>query len=78
MATGRVKWFNSDKGYGFLIPDVPISKDDGGPDVFIHYRNIIGNGYKVLNPGEAVEFELTKTGKGAAAYSLRTLQSKEK
>ena len=52
MATGTVKWFNADKGYGF------ISQNGGGEDVFVHYTGIIGSGYRNLQDGEAVEFEV--------------------
>lgn len=54
MATGRVKWFNAEKGFGF------IEQDGGGSDVFVHYSAIQGTGYKELAEGEAVEFEVTQ------------------
>lgn len=62
---GTVKWFNSDKGYGF------ITQEDG-PDLFVHYSEIQGNGYRSLNDGDRVEFEITdgKKGKQASAVSV--------
>ena len=51
MATGTVKWFNEAKGYGF------IANDDGSGDLFAHFSNIVGEGFKSLREGEAVEFE---------------------
>lgn len=50
--TGTVKWFNADKGYGFL------TQDNGGKDVFVHFRAIISDGYKTLPEGQRVEFEV--------------------
>ncbi|HTV09843.1 MAG TPA: cold shock domain-containing protein [Candidatus Aquilonibacter sp.] len=50
--TGTVKWFNNAKGYGFL------GRDDGGPDVFMHYSSIVSDGYKTLREGESVTFEI--------------------
>jgi len=61
MATGTVKWFNSEKGYGF------ISQDDGGPDVFVHFSAIAGNGYRNLEENQKVEFETTQGNKGLQA-----------
>jgi CspA family cold shock protein len=62
---GTVKWFNSDKGYGF------ITQEDG-PDLFVHYSEIQGSGYRSLNDGDRVEFEITdgKKGKQASAVNV--------
>ena len=63
---GRVKWFNNSKGYGF------IGRDDG-PDVFVHYTAIVGEGYRTLNEGDAVEFEIVQGPKGPQADKVRKL-----
>ncbi len=63
MAKGTVKWFNASKGYGFL------SQEDG-EDVFVHFSAIQGDGYKALNEGEAVQFEVTSGPKGPQASSV--------
>lgn len=62
---GTVKWFNGDKGYGF------ITQEDG-PDLFVHYSEIQGGGYRSLNDGDRVEFEITdgKKGKQASAVTV--------
>ncbi|HEV2368369.1 MAG TPA: cold-shock protein [Acidimicrobiales bacterium] len=64
MATGTVKWFNAEKGYGF------ISQPDGGADVFVHFSAINMNGYRVLEEGQQVEFEVTEGPKGLQAASV--------
>ncbi|MER7196156.1 cold-shock protein [Streptomyces flaveolus] len=64
MASGTVKWFNAEKGFGF------ISQDGGGPDVFAHYSNISGSGYRELTEGEQVEFEVTQGQKGPQAENI--------
>ncbi|MBT2365524.1 cold-shock protein [Streptomyces sp. ISL-10] len=64
MASGTVKWFNAEKGFGF------ISQDGGGPDVFAHYSNISGNGYRELREGEAVTFDVTQGQKGPQAENI--------
>ncbi|MER5358380.1 cold shock domain-containing protein [Streptomyces sp. NPDC002785] len=64
MASGTVKWFNSEKGFGF------IAQDEGGPDVFAHYSNISGNGYRELTEGEAVTFDITQGQKGPQAENI--------
>ena len=64
MATGKVKWFNSTKGYGFITTEE-------GADVFVHYNDIEGEGYRTLNEGQAVEFELTEGDKGPKAVNVK-------
>ena len=64
MATGTVKWFNAEKGYGF------ISQPDGGADVFVHFSAINMNGYRVLEEGQQVEFEVQEGPKGLQAASV--------
>jgi CspA family cold shock protein len=64
MARGKVKWFNNQKGYGF------ITRDDG-KDVFVHYSAITGDGYKTLNEGQEVEFEVTQGPKGEQATNVK-------
>lgn len=69
MARGTVKWFNDRKGYGFIIPDgMDI-------DVFVHYSQIQSEGFKTLNEGEKVEFEMFQDAKGARARSVIRLSS---
>jgi CspA family cold shock protein len=66
VATGTVKWFNSEKGYGF------ISQEDG-PDVFVHFSAIQGEGYKNLEENQRVEFELTQGQKGPQAANVKVV-----
>lgn len=67
MAQGTVKWFNPDKGYGF------IAVDGGGPDVFVHYSAIQGSGYRNLDEGQAVEFDVEQGDRGPQAANVRGL-----
>ena len=64
MATGTVKWFNEAKGYGFITPE------DGSKDLFVHYSNIQGAGYKTLNEGATVEYESRPGQKGPEAINV--------
>lgn len=65
--TGVVKWFNSQKGYGF------ISLDDGSTDVFAHYRNIVGSGHRNLEEGQHVEFVVEESDKGLLATEITVI-----
>ena len=65
MATGTVKWFNTEKGFGFITPD------DGSPDVFAHYSAIATSGYKTLDENQKVEFEIIQGAKGPQAEKIR-------
>ncbi|MBN1342546.1 MAG: cold-shock protein [Phycisphaerae bacterium] len=67
MATGKVKWFNDSKGFGFI-------QVDDGTDAFVHYSDIEGDGYKSLAEGDAVQFELGKGDKGPKATNVRRVQ----
>jgi cold shock protein len=67
MATGLVKWFNSEKGFGFL------TQDGGGPDVFVHFSAIQSGGYKSLNENDKVEYEVTQGPKGPNAANVRVV-----
>jgi CspA family cold shock protein len=64
MATGTVKWFNADKGYGFITPD------EGGKDLFVHHSAIVGAGYKSLAENAKVQFEAAEGKKGPEAKSV--------
>ncbi|CAM5785092.1 transcription antiterminator/RNA stability regulator CspE [Cellulomonas persica] len=67
MATGTVKWFNAEKGFGFIAPD------DGGPDVFAHYSAIQTSGFRSLEENQKVEFEVTQGQKGPQASNIQPL-----
>lgn len=67
MAQGTVKWFNSEKGYGFITPD------DGSKDVFAHFSEIAGNGFRSLDENQQVEFDITQGQKGPQASNIRPL-----
>jgi CspA family cold shock protein len=64
--TGTVKWFDSKKGYGFITAD-------NGQDVFVHYTGIIGNGYRTLEEGDRVSFEITESDKGLKAVEVERI-----
>jgi cold shock protein len=67
MAEGTVKWFNADKGYGFIAPD------DGTPDVFVHHTAIQGDGYRSLEDNQRVEFTSSRGAKGPQADEVRAI-----
>ena len=67
MASGTVKWFNAEKGYGF------ISQDDGGADVFVHFTAIQSSGYRSLDENQRVEFDVTSGPKGPQAENVKPL-----
>ena len=64
MNNGKVKWFNAEKGFGFIT-------GDNGQDYFVHYRSIVGDGYRSLDEGQAVEFEIQETDKGSQAVNVK-------
>jgi CspA family cold shock protein len=67
MATGKVKWFNDKKGFGFIVPD------DGTEDVFVHHSAISGDGFKTLIEGQQVEYDREKGKKGFQAVNVQPL-----
>jgi CspA family cold shock protein len=68
MATGTVKFFNSEKGWGF------IASDEGGDELFVHYKNIQGNGFRTLEQGQKVEFISEQTDRGLQAKDVKLVQ----
>ena len=66
MSEGQVKWFNEKKGYGFI-------QQDGGKDLFVHYTSIQGDGFKSLEEGQRVRFEVQETAKGAQAKNVQKI-----
>lgn len=70
MATGKVKWFDEKKGYGF------ITKDEGG-DIFVHHTGIAGEGFKSLTQGQAVEFEVAQGDRGPKAVNVHVIEKKK-
>ncbi|GAA1812632.1 cold-shock protein [Planosporangium flavigriseum] len=67
MALGTVKWFNAEKGFGFIVPD------DSGDDLFAHFSAIAGNGYRSLEENQRVEFEIGQGRKGPQAENIRVI-----
>jgi CspA family cold shock protein len=65
MASGTVKWFNNAKGYGFIVPD------DKGEDVFVHHSSIGGSGFKTLNEGQKVKYDVEHGNKGLSAVNVQ-------
>lgn len=65
MGTGKVKWFDAKKGYGFITPD------DGGDDLFVHHTNIVAEGFRSLEEGQAVEYEVGEGRRGPQATNVR-------
>jgi len=68
MARGKVKWFNDQKGFGFI-------EQEGGGDVFVHYSSIKGEGFKTLAEGDEVEFDVTQGPKGPKAENVQRVQA---
>ena len=71
MSTGRVKWFNNAKGYGFILPE------EGGEDLFAHYSSIVMEGYKTLKAGQPVTYDVLEGPKGSHAINIQTVEAEE-
>lgn len=67
MAGGVVSWFDSGKGFGFITPD------SGGPDVFVEYTEVVGEGFRALHDGQRVEFGIRETRRGPEAHQVRVV-----
>lgn len=67
VSSGTVKWFNETKGFGFITPD------GGGEDLFAHFREIVGTGFKTLKEGQKVQFEVRRGPKGLQAAQIKAL-----
>ena len=67
MPTGKVKWFNERKGFGFITPD------DGSDDLFVHHTSILGEGFRNLNEDQEVEFEVGQGDKGPVANNVKPI-----
>ncbi|HOW68198.1 MAG TPA: cold shock domain-containing protein [Candidatus Paceibacterota bacterium] len=65
MASGKVKWFDNKKGFGFITPE------SGNQDIFVHHTSILGQGYKTLNDGDMVTFEVIESAKGLKAQNVQ-------
>ena len=68
MATGKVKWFNRQKGFGFIVPS------DGGEDLFVHHTDILMEGFKKLDDGQAVKYEIGENKKGPCAQNVKPVR----
>jgi len=68
MASGKVKWFDNKKGFGFIA-------QESGQDVFVHHSSILGDGYKTLNEGEQVTFDIVASDKGPKAQNVQRLRA---
>ena len=66
MATGKVKWFNDAKGFGFIVCE-------GADDVFVHFSAVLGDGYRTLNEGDDVEFDIVEDAKGPRAENVKII-----
>ena len=69
MPTGRVRWFNNTKGYGFILPE------DGDEDYFVHYSSIQMDGYKTLKAGQLISFDILEGPKGSHAINVQTVET---